>query len=83
MSIEATPPPFRVAGTTEHGWTIYEHRGARILSSGVHNRLEMPEHPFHGKNFGNPEHCGMLIDHWLDHGKLPKPYVWPVPEKKR
>jgi hypothetical protein len=76
MNHEAEALPARVVEKTPDGWTIYDHRGARIRSQGVHNRIEMPGHPYDMKTFGNPEHCVMLIDHWLDHGRLPKPYVW-------
>jgi hypothetical protein len=64
---------------TEGEWTVWEYRGARVRGSGVHNKLMMPEHPYHGKSFGNPELGFKLIGHWLDHGGMHAPFVWPAP----
>lgn len=65
--------------STEDGWTIWEYRGARVCSCRVHNRLVMEGHPLHGTWHGHVDAWWPLIDRWLDHGDLPRPYVWPVP----
>lgn len=61
------------------GWTVYEYRGARISHSGATVLLQMPGHPYDGKGvWAQVSHVQMLVDGWLDHQRLPPPYVWPV-----
>lgn len=62
--------------------TVYEYRGARIRAWKAINKLEMAGHPYDAKHFGNTPHVMMLVDWWLDKGRMPPPYVWPVPDRK-
>jgi hypothetical protein len=64
---------------TDGQWTVWEHRGAIVRACGIHNLLNMPGHPLHGTYQGHLSAWWPLIDHWLDHGGLPAPYVWPRP----
>jgi len=65
------------------GWVVTEYRGASVQSLKHNNILQMPEHPYDGKNFGQLSHVLSLIDRWLDHGDLLRPYVWPIPPRQR
>ncbi|MBO1078112.1 hypothetical protein [Roseomonas haemaphysalidis] len=66
----------------DKGWIVTEYRGAVVRSWRYANILQMPSHPYDGKEFGQLSHVLGLIDHWLDHQALPRPYVWPVPDRK-
>jgi hypothetical protein len=62
--------------TTEQGpWggPVYAYRGAEIrCAKGGHVcALLMPEHPLHGHTFGAPGTVAGLVDHWVEHGRLP------------
>jgi hypothetical protein len=39
-------------------------------------------HPLSGTSMGHWVSWLPIIDPWLDHKDLPKPYVWPLPAKK-
>jgi len=63
------------------GWVVTEYRGASVRAFKHNHILQMPGHPYDGKSFGQLDMCLKLIDFWLDHQKVPPPYVWPVPAK--
>jgi hypothetical protein len=55
------------------GGPVYSYRGAEIrCQKGGHVcTLLMPEHPLNGHTFGAPGTVAGLIDHWVEHGRLP------------
>jgi len=63
------------------GWTVYEYRGATLRSSGVHNMLQMPGHPLDKISVGHVRHLQRVVDEWLEHQRLPPPYVWPARDR--
>jgi hypothetical protein len=75
--------PHHVPRTPEpdaQGWVVIEYRGALVRSWKYSNRLRMPGHPYDGTDHGQLGMCLKLIDYWLDHQTVPRPFVWPVPE---
>jgi hypothetical protein len=71
----------RMIDTTD-GWTTWEYRGATLRGKGVTNRLQMPGHPLHGTAMCHHDSWFPIIDFWLDHQALPKPFVWPLPARQ-
>ena len=71
----------QVEATGRHGGPVWEYRGARIETSGARhqtvNFLRLPGHPYDGKQHGQMLMCLRMIDEWMDHRRLPAPYVWP------
>jgi hypothetical protein len=62
--------------------TVWEYRGARIRCLGVTAWLTLAGHPYDGKAGFSYEQALKLVDGWLDHQRLPDPFVWPVPPKR-
>lgn len=77
----------QVESTGRHGGPVWEYRGTRIergdAKAQTVNFLRLPGHPYDGKQHGQMLMCLRLIDEWLDHQRLPAPYVWPVKEARR
>lgn len=73
-------------GTGRQGGPVWEYRGARIergdAKAQTVNFLRLPGHPYDGKQHGQMLMCMRMIDEWLDHQRVPAPYVWP-PQKTR
>ncbi|RKK04670.1 hypothetical protein EBE87_23155 [Pseudoroseomonas wenyumeiae] len=68
---------------TKGVWTIWRYRGAEIRTAGVSTRLQLAGHPYDGKTGFSYEQALKLVDGWLDHQRLPAPFVWPVPPKRK
>jgi hypothetical protein len=71
----------RTLETDAIGWTTWGYRGARVRGKGLTNYLHMEGHPLDGRTHGHHDAWFPIIDRWLDHGDLPKPFVWPAPKK--
>lgn len=77
----------RVEAAGEWGSPTWEYRGARIETGGPKaptvNFLRLPGHPYDGKQHGQMLMCMRMVDEWLDHQRLPAPYVWPSQKTRR
>ena len=75
----------QVEAAGRHGGPVLEYRGARIETGDAKhstaNFLRLPGHPYDGVQHGQMLMCMRMIDEWLDHQRLPAPYVWPVKEQ--
>jgi hypothetical protein len=67
------PQLVQMAAQGPWGGSTYSYRNARIeCCPGAHVcGLFMPEHPFHGRNFGVVVTVTALVDRWADSGRLP------------
>jgi hypothetical protein len=63
--------------TTKDGWVIWTYRGAEIRCHGVTTKLLMAGHPYEGLTGFSYDQALKMTDSWLDHQKLPDPFVWP------
>lgn len=62
---------------TEGLWTIWHYRGAEIRTTRATTQLRLAGHPYDGLTGFSFEQALKLVDGWLDHQRLPKPFVWP------
>jgi hypothetical protein len=74
------PPRPQLAQTAEQGpWggPTYSYRGARIecMRGAPACGLFMPEHPLHGWTFGLVRTIPLVVDAWLDEGRVPSHYL--------
>jgi hypothetical protein len=67
------PEPELVAEQGPMGGPVYRHRDAEIrCQKGGHVcALFMDGHPLNGHTFGAPGTVAGLVDHWVEHGRLP------------
>ena len=77
----------QVEAVGKWGGPTWEYRGARIETGGPKrprvNFLRLPGHPYDGIAHGHLLMCMRMIDEWLDHQRLPAPYVWPPKGARR
>lgn len=66
--------PEQTAAVGPLGGPSYSYRGAGIdCQKGGHIcRLQMPDHPLHGRGFGVVGTITPLVDLWLDERRLPR-----------
>jgi hypothetical protein len=72
----------KLLGTDDKGWSTWEYRGAKIRARGVTTYLHLAGHPYDGTCGFSFEQALKMVEAWLDHGRLPPPFVWPVPPKR-
>ena len=71
------PQLVQTAAQGPWGGPSYSYRGARIerMKDGHVCGLFMPDHPLHGWTFGVVGTITLLVDVWLDEGRLPSHYL--------
>jgi hypothetical protein len=63
-------------------WQLWSYRGATVRGLGMTNYLHMEGHPLDGRTIGHPDSWFPIIDYWVHHQALPKPFIWPLPARK-
>lgn len=81
----ARAEPEQTAAVGPLGGPSYGYRGAVIdCQQGGHVcRLQMPDHPLHGRGFGVVGTITPLVDLWLDERRLPRHLRVVTPAAKR
>jgi hypothetical protein len=70
----------RIVSSDPKGWTVWSYRGAEIRCHGVSTKLALAGHPYDGLTGFSYEQALRMVNSWLDHQKLPEPFIWRLPK---